>query len=554
MDASTLPQLVRNAERLNEVVSILLRYGLAPWLGNVRADWIQRLLRTHDGDQISHLDPSVRIRMALLELGTTFVKLGQILSTRADLIGPELAAELAKLQSDTPADAPETVVDLITQEFGQPPSELFRRFNAEAFASASIGQVHHAEMHDGTAVVVKIQHAGIEQRIRNDLEILIELAKMAEANSLYLAQYQPVATAKQFRQTLEDELDFTIEQRSLQRFRENFKDDPHVAFPRPYENVSSRRVMTMTKFDGISVSRRDDLVAAGCDLADVARRGANLFLQMVFRHGFYHADPHPGNLMVLDGAVIGVLDCGMVGRLSGEMREQIEDVLIAAMDKDPPRMVDAVVQIGQPPANLDRRALLRDMEQFIDDYGSRSVENIDTSAVINDFTAIIREYRIVLPPDVTLLLKMVVMLKGTATQLSPQFSMEELLEPYRIEAIKNRFSPQRWWRHLVATNRNWNHLIQTLPSDTADIIGRLRQGSFDVHLDHRNLGTIVNRLVMGILAAATFVGSTQLWSNSVPPRFHGVSVPGVVGTGIAIYLGVRVIQAVKRSGDLRDRA
>ncbi|TWT67065.1 ABC1 kinase family protein [Allorhodopirellula solitaria] len=553
MDVANLPQLVRNAERLNEVVSVLLRYGLAPWLRDVPAQWVQKLLRTSGGESISELEEPVRIRMALVELGTTFVKLGQMLSTRADLIGPDLAAELAKLQSETPPDPPEVVVGMIAQELGGSPAEIFQSFDEHAIASASIGQVHEARLRSGQSVVVKVQHAGIETKIRNDLEILVELAKIAESNSSYLAQYQPVATTKEFRQTLENELDFRIEQRSLERFRSNFADDATAHFPMPYASESSQRVLTMEKLEGISVSCRADLVASGYDLAEVARRGAELFLKMVFRHRFYHADPHPGNLMVLDGGVIGVLDGGMVGHLSDTMVEQIEDLLIAAFDRDSKRMVDAVIAIGQPPADLDKRALLRDLERFLDDYGSRSVDEIDTTAVINDFTDIIRSYQIILPSEVTLLLKMVAMLKGTATQLSPQFSLEELLEPYRIEAIRNRLSPQRLWKQLVATHRDWTHLIQSLPDDAADIIGRMRVGSFDVHLDHRNLGTIVNRLVMGILAAALFVGSTQLWSSNVAPRFHGVSVPGILGTAIAIYLGSQVIRAIKRSGDLRDR-
>ena len=269
----------------------------------------------------------------------------------------ELAAELSELQSSTPPDSPQQVVETITEELGDDPDNLFRSFDAEALASASIGQVHRAVLHNGTQVVVKVQHHGIENRVQNDLEILIELAKLAEAYSEEVAQYNPVATATEFRDTLLDELDFTREQRNLSRFSQNFGDEKGVFFPTPHLEHCTKRVLTMDALNGISVSNRELLEQSEFDLSDIARRGAEMFLKMVFRDGFYHADPHPGNLMVLDDAVIGVLDCGMVGRVSEELREQIEDLLIAAIDKDANRLLDTVVELGELPADFDRSRL-----------------------------------------------------------------------------------------------------------------------------------------------------------------------------------------------------
>ena len=322
MAVSDLPKLVRNAGRLNEVIAVSLKYGIAPWLTNVHVDWVQKLLRSSDGQQIGDLPEPVRVRMALTELGTTFIKLGQILSTRADLIGPELAAELAQLQSSTPADAPEQVVQTIIEQLGDHPDNLFQSFETEALASASIGQVHRAVLHDGKSVVVKVQHAGIESRVHNDIEILIELAKLAEAYSPEIAQYNPVAMSKEFRNTLLDELDFTREQRNLTKFAANFADDAEIVFPKPHHKTCSERILTMDALVGIGVSDRTALLASGFDLVDIARRGADMFLKMVFRDGFYHDDPHPGNLMVLQEGVLGGLDCGMVGRVDADLREE----------------------------------------------------------------------------------------------------------------------------------------------------------------------------------------------------------------------------------------
>lgn len=552
MDVSSLPQLVRNAGRLSEVVQVLMRYGLAPWLQSIPADWVKRHLRTRTGKQIADLTLEAKIRLALTELGTTYIKLGQILSTRPDLVGPELAEELEQLQSQTPPDDPKLVLATIERELGQPADELFKEFSPVAFASASIGQVHHAVLQDGTPVVVKVQHDGIEERVHNDLEILIELAELAETYAPQLRQYCPVETAGEFKKTLERELDFTLEERNLAHFARNFAGDETVHIPAPFPHRCSRRVLTMERLVGVSLSDRDALVAAEFDLTDLARRGADLFLKMVFRDGFYHADPHPGNLMVLDGQVIGLLDGGMVGRVDDDLREQIEDLLMAVIDRDTEKLLDSVVRLGQIPADCHRDDLRQDVMLFVDTYASQSVEGFDVSGALNGMTSIIRSHHITLPSRVSLLIKMLVMLEGTAQQLTPDFSLAELLEPYRHEAIKRRMSPARIWRKLQTAQADWTRLVAAFPGDMSDIINRMRKGSFNVHLEHQRLDSVVNRMVMGILAAALFVGSASLWSNEVKPLVFGTSLPGSVGCLVAVCLGAQLIRAIRRSGNLSD--
>lgn len=552
MDVTRVPQLVRNAGRLNEVVQVLVRFGVAPWLKNIPADWLQNLFRTTTGENISDLTQARRLRLALTELGTTFIKLGQVLSTRPDLIGPEIAEELAMLQSGTPPDEADTVLATIQSELNAPADQLFREFDAKAFASASIGQVHHAVLHDGTQVVVKVQRDGIEERVHNDLEILVALARLAESYAPGLRNYRPSATAAEFKKTLENELDFTLEQRNLTRFARNFEDDGAVHVPKPFPNYCSRRVLTMERLKGISLSNRDELIAADCDLSDLARRGADMFLQMVFRDGFYHADPHPGNLMVLGDQVIGILDCGMVGRVDDDLREQIEDLLIAAIDQDADLLLTGVIRIGQLPPDFNRDELKNDLLGFVDDYGSQSIDEFDLSGALNGMIDIIRSHRITLPSRVSLLIKMLVMLEGTAQQLTPDFSLAELLAPYRHEAIRRRLSPTRLWRKLQHAHRDWSRLLEVFPGDASDIMHRVRQGSFNVHLEHQRLDSIVNRLVLGVLSAALFVGSAFLWSNNVKPLVFETSLPGALGCAVAVGLGAQLIRAIRRSGNLSD--
>ncbi len=551
MEVTDLPRLVRNAARFHEVVSVAMKYGIAPWLSGIRTEWVQRHLRTTDGQQISELPEAVRVRMALTELGTTFIKLGQILSTRSDLIGPDLAAELSKLQSSTPPDPIDQVHLLIMEELGGAPDQVFQEFESVPFASASIGQVHHAVLKDGKSVVVKVQHADIEERVRNDLEILIQLAELAEHYSQDIARYRPLATAREFARTLRDELDFTREQSNLLRFKRNFRDNPMIAIPACYPQCCSRRVLTMDCLNGIELSDRTALQASDFDLAEIAKRGANMFLQMIFRDGFYHADPHPGNLMVLQNSVIGLLDCGMVGRVDEELREHIEDLLMAAIDRDSKRLQECVVELGEVPTDFDRTMLQDDLVNFVEDYGGQSIDQFDLSGSLNGMIEIVRKHHILLPSKVSLLIKMLIMLEGTAHQLSPNFNLIELLEPYRVESVKRRLSPQRAWKKLQSAQRDWTRLAETLPSDVADIMNRIRRGSFDINLEHRKLDSITNRLVLGILTAALFVGSASLWSNAVPPQIGDVSLPGSIGCGVAIYLGFTLVRAIKKSGNLR---
>ena len=306
----------------------------------------------------------------------------------------------------------------------------------------------------------------------------------------------------------------------------------------------------MDFLDGISLSDREALVRANYDLTDLARRGANMFLQMVFRDGFYHADPHPGNLMVLEGEVIGVLDCGMVGRVDDILREQIEDLLIGLMDGDVDRVTDAIVEMADVPVDYDRVELQGDIAEFVDEYSHQSIDRFDLSGALNSITDTVRNHRISLPSQVSLLIKMLVMLEGTAQQLSPNFSIAELIAPYKVEAIKRRLSPHYILRKLARSQRNWSRLFESLPGDVADIINRARKGTFDVHIEHRRIEGVVNRLVLGILTAALLVASALLWSNDVGPFLAGVSVPGALGSLAAVGLGFYVVRAIGKSGEI----
>jgi ubiquinone biosynthesis protein len=551
--SGAIDRLERNARRVGEIVSVLAKYGLTDWLRSIPLTRLQEWLRSVEGQPIIELRAEERVRLALTELGTTFIKLGQMLSTRPDLVGPEMAQELSRLQSNTSADPAEVIRQTIQAELGKPPEELFAEFTAEAFASASIAQVHRARLPDGHLVALKVQKQGVETKVEADLAILAGLAELAQKHVPQSRNYEPVALVRQFRRSLLHELDFTHERRNLEEFSRHFADDDTVRFPQAYPEFSGRRVLTMDWLDGIPGGEAERLKASGVDLNEFARRGAQLYLAMIFRDSFYHADPHPGNLMLLPGGVVGVLDCGMTGRLDEGLRDDIEGLLLAVAQTDAEGLTDAVWHLGSVPPDCQRDQLRADLAEFVADYAAQSISELDLSAALNGLTDIIRHNRIVLPPRLSLLLRTLVLLEGTSRLLSPEFSLAELIQPFYQKALGRRLSPRRLLIRLQRSYRDWDRLLQALPRDLNETLVRMRTGKFSVHLDHRHLDPVINRLVLGIITASLFLGSSLLWSMKAPPVLAGVSVFGAAGYLVAVYLGWRLYRAIKKSGDINSR-
>jgi ubiquinone biosynthesis protein len=536
-----------NARRLLEILRILAKYGLADWLGKVRYEWLQSRLVSASGERLGGLTQEARIRLAATELGATFIKLGQACSTRPDLIPAPLAAELSRLQSDAPRDPPDVVRATIRSELGADPGTLFAAFDDEPLASASIGQVHRARLPTGQGVVVKVQHAGIESRILRDLDIMAGLAELLERHVGEARPYQPVSLVRQFRRALLRELDFTCERRNLEAFARNFAHDETVRFPAVHGEFCGRRVLTMEFLEGVRVSDRDAVRASGADLGALALRTATMYVRMIFRDGFYHADPHPGNYFLLPGGVLGVLDCGMVGRLDEATREDFEAALLALIDRDTQELTELVVRLGAAPADLDRNALRADIGEFCAEYGSRPISELDLGGALTELTNVIRRHRIVLPAEAALLLRMLVILEGTLRQLSPEFSLMEVIEQYQEQAIRSRLSPQHWLRKLRRSYRDWDRLLAALPGDAADLLRRLRNGTLEVKHGHRRLEAALGRLAGALLTSALFLGSAELWGREAPPLLGGVSVGGVLGVAASLLLGLRLLYVTRRA-------
>ncbi|HUF61698.1 MAG TPA: AarF/ABC1/UbiB kinase family protein [Verrucomicrobiales bacterium] len=548
-----LIKIDRNARRLREIVAVFAKYGLADWLKGLHYEWLQDLFRSPDGQRLAECSTAERIRLAITELGPTFIKFGQVLSTRPDLVGAAIATELSRLQSDAPPSKPEAVSHMIETELGRDLQQLFASFDAKPLASASIGQVHRARLFSGEDAVVKVQHEGIEAKVESDLELLRGLAELAERHAPFLRPYRPLALTKQFRRVLLRELDFSVERRNLETFARNFAGDETIHFPMVYPELCGRRVLTMERLEGVEFTDAAGLRASGADLGGVAARGAAMYLDMIFRDGFYHADPHPGNLMLLNKEVIGVIDGGMVGRMDQGFREDIENMLLAAVERDGDELTEVVVRVGKAPVDFRSDDLRGELGEFLEEFIGLPLEEFDISETLSSLIEIVRSYHIVLPPSFSLLLKTLIMLEGTSRRLDRRFNLFELLRPYYSKALHRRLAPPRLLRRAQRSYRDWSRLADSLPRDVTDIVGRLRRGSFDVHIEHRRLEVIVNRLVVGILTAALFMGSAQMLGNRLPPTVYGISVFGLAGALAAVALGLHLLLVIHKSGDIRSK-
>jgi ubiquinone biosynthesis protein len=544
MQLESPTQIPGDVARASEVVRVFVKYGLAGWLKGTEWEPARRILTSHTGEILTEQTLPVRLRMALTDLGTTFIKLGQVLSTRPDLVGPDVAHELSHLQSGTPADPPDVAVATVERELARPIAECFRDFDRAAMASASIGQVHRAKLPNGRPVVVKVQHPGIESTIRRDLDILSYLAAHAERQE-ELKRYQPVAVAREFRQTLMRELDFRREMRNLQQFRQNFVSDRTVAFPKPYPDLSTGRVLTMQLLKGTSVGDEAHLRRRHVDCEALARQGAGVFVQMIFRDGFYHADPHPGNIIAMAKGRVGILDAGMVGRIDDELRERIVEIFLASADRDAPRLVDVIAVICKAPSNLDRGDLSADLTEVLDRYGTQAVGQFDVGGALTAVTRILHEYNLVMPSQLSMLIKCLVVLEGTAKGLNASFNLAELLEPFERQFVLQQFSPETWLRKAKRLRRDWESLAESIPRGFNDLLEQLESGGLAVHIKHPPLETSVNRLVYGLCTSALLLASALLWIHEVPPTIHGVSILGAAGYLVAAFLATRVLWLIR---------
>jgi len=553
---------IRSLKRYRDILGILIKYGFGHFVEQLNINYYLELgrrivtLGTAPRD-IERLSQPERLRLAIEELGPTFIKLGQLLSTRPDIIPREYIDEFRKLQDKIPAVPFSAIAQQFEREFGQPIHDVFAAIDETPLAAASIAQVHRARLSDGDEVVVKVCRPGIERVVETDIDILMGLALLIERHIPGMAHYSPMQLVKEFRRTIHREMDFTREGHTTDRFTANFADDPGVCIPRVFWDWSGERVLTMTYLHGTKVSDVERLRDQGLDLKDIARRGADFFLRQVLEFGLFHGDPHPGNFFIRDDGSICLLDFGMVGRIDEEIKNQLVELLLGVLERDVDRIITQLLYSGELNDESNLRALRRDLGDFLADYYELPLQDIRVGSLLSDFVEILNTYRIRFPADLMLLAKALVTIEGIGRQLDPDFNMIGSLRPFMERLVRQRLSPPNMARQLAVLLGAYGNLARSLPRDLKEFLNRLNRNKIKIDLEHRGLERLIsdldrssNRISFSLIIAALIVGSSLIMQSDKGPQLFGFPTLGLLGYSFAAVLGLWLAIAILRSGRL----
>jgi len=560
----TISRTHRHLNRYQEILSVLIKYGFGDVVDalNIR-EHIETGWHKISGKRAAHLEKLTRperVRMALEDLGPTFVKLGQLLSTRPDLIPLKYAEELSNLQDNVPPFPYEGVQAMVKSETGRSPEDIFASFDKTPIAAASLGQVHKAKLEDtGEEVAVKVQRPGIQKTVEIDLEIMLNLASLMEHNVEEAVVLHPTRIVEQFARNIEEETDYTIEASHIEHFARQFADERTIHVPKVFRELTTKRILVMEYIEGTKASDLDKLKQQECDLKEIASRGANLFMQQIFVYGFYHADPHPGNIMILPDAIICFLDFGLMGRISKQEREDFTDLVGVIVQKDERRSVDALLKLSSFTVDPDKAELERDMAGFFDQFLYLPLKELEVGKMLQRVLEILTGHGMSLKPGLFLMVKALSTVEGLGRSLDPEFQIAEHAEPFIRDIQASRHSPERIGRDLLDSGKELFHLLKAVPGDLGEILRNAKEGKLAIQLEYRSLdkailslGQISDRLVSAIVLASLIVGASIVTLSNIPPKWRGIPIIGVMGFIVAGVMGFRLFMSAVRKGRRRN--
>jgi ubiquinone biosynthesis protein len=552
--------VVRDLPRLHAISLVFIRHGLGDLVRRLGvASLLERtgeVLLWGEASRSAQLEPQQRLRLAFEELGPTFIKLGQMLSMRDDLLPPKWTTELARLRSNATPEPFERILPVIERSLGTPHTQAFTDLERQPVGAASIAQVHRARLHDGRAVVLKVRRPGIEAKVEADLRLLSHLARFVEAQVPEAHRYQPVRVVEEFRASTMRELDLANEAHNIERFERNFRDEPYVSIPHVFPQFTSEEMNVQEHIDGISAEDESALERAGLDLKLLAARGVDNVLKMILEDGFFQADPHPGNVIYLPGNRIAMIDFGMVGRLSLARRTQIIDLLAGITRRESAPMVDVLLDWAGDEA-VDEERLGSDVDELVADYGDLPVRDMRVGELIGRITTVMRTHGIVLPSDLTLMFKALVTLEGSGRKYDPEFVLADRLKPFVERALAARYAPAELGRRGGAGLGQLVDLVQAIPRDLARLLKDARRGRLRLRLDLERLDNFVgkldrtiNRMTIGIMTASVVIGSSIVMTVTSGPQVFGIplfTVLGSLGYLLAFVNSVWVVLSIWRS-------
>jgi ubiquinone biosynthesis protein len=546
----------RRFRRYRQIINVLVKHGFSGLLELLRLRRISARRRPLPADLVS--PRAKRLRLALEELGPTFIKAGQILSTRSDIVPADIFHELQKLQDQVPPVAAEEIMSEIELELKSRVNAIFEHFDETPVAAASIGQVHRARLKTGEEVVVKVQRPNIRRVIDEDIGILRTLAGLAERHLADAELYNPVEAVDEFAKLIRQELDYTLEGRNMERFAHNFADDDTVYIPRVYWELTTGRVLTMERIEGVKVSQIEDLKRSGFDPERIAVRGAEVYLKQIFIHRFFHGDPHPGNIFVMPGEVIGFMDFGIVGRLSPQMARHFDSLLMAIARKDTDRITQGLLRISviDEEANMDD--MQADIAELVDRYYGISLNQFEVSELVREVSEISVKHRIRMNRQLSLLGKVLAGVEGVGRQLDPDFNIAPLMEPFAMRLITQRFSPKEVLGRASRLVRDYGDLMTILPQDLQIVLDKAKDGKLRIEFKHVGLENIVpelerstSRLSFAMIIAAIVVGSALIMQSDIGPVLFDIPIIGALGYFIAAIFGLWLLVTIIRNRSLK---
>jgi ubiquinone biosynthesis protein len=553
---------IRTIRRYRTILGVLIKYGFGHFVEQLNIDYYLELGKrivtfNKMPKELERLSQPQRLRLAMEELGPTFIKLGQLLSTRPDVLGKEYIQEFSKLQDEVPAVSLEEVNAQIQRELGYPAEELFAEFSKQPIAAASIAQVHRGKLKSGEDVVFKVRRPGIVKIVETDIDVLMGLAYLVEQHIPTVALYNPIGLVKEFRRNIMREMNFTREGRTVDRFAANFADSSTVYIPKIFWDYTGDIVLTMEFVPGIKISELDALKDQGYDLKEIARRGADSFLKQVLDFGLFHADPHPGNVFILPDQVICMLDYGMVGHLGQDLKDQLVDLLQALLSRDVDSIISQLLYSGELADNSDLKNLRRDLNDFIDDYYDIVLQDINVGKLLSEFIEILTHYRIHFPADFMMLAKALIIMEGVGLQLDPNFNMVSHMRPYVNKLVLERYNPKNLAAQAGRIAQSYSSLAKSLPHDIKEFLNRINRNQFKIDLEHRGLDKLAtdldrssNRVSFAVIIGSLIVGSSLVMQINKGPMLFDFPVLGLLGYSIAGLLGLWLAIGILRSGRL----
>ncbi|MBT1279187.1 2-polyprenylphenol 6-hydroxylase [Thermoanaerobacter sp. CM-CNRG TB177] len=558
---------MQHLRRYREIVFVFIKYGFGAIIDNIgilkHINVRRKILKQTNDENIAKLSRGERLRLALEELGPTFIKMGQILSTRPDILPKDVIKELEKLQDKVPAFSFDEVKSVIQNEFGESLEEAYAEFEPTPLAAASIAQVHKALLWSGKTVVVKVQRPGIEKIIAQDMRILEDIAKFVDNHTKYGKLYNFTKMVEDFKKRLEEELDFRIEGENAEKFKKNFLKDKKVKIPSIIWTHTTRRVLTMEYIDGIPLNDFNAIDEAGLDRGAIARNLAKSVLNQILRDGFFHGDPHPGNIMVLGDGTIAFLDFGMVGSLSPERKRQFSKMLLGIVYKNSRMITESIIDLNAVTLNVNMKKLEKDINNLRDRYVEIPLEKLKVGEVLNGIFDLVFSYNIVIPNEFNMLAKSLITLEGIVEKLDPKISVLEVAKPIAKQLIPKMFSTQHMKEEIINATMDYSRLIKELPSFLLNFLRKTEEENYAVELKIRDfenlekrvdkvfnrLSTSIILLALSIVIAGILIGS-GMSANAGAEMYKLNGIILKIGLAIAFVIVLGLAISIFRSGRL----